>query len=79
DNTLTATEPQRPGPLAEFWGSFSENRGAVAGLVLVVFIALVAIFAPLVAPHSPIEQFRDFTKLPPVWEDGGRWAFPLGT
>lgn len=79
DNTLTATEPKRPGPFAEFWSSFSENRGAVAGLVLVVFIALVAIFAPFVAPHSPIEQFRDFTKLPPVWEDGGKWAFPLGT
>lgn len=79
DNTLTATEPQRPGPLAEFWGSFSENRGAVAGLVFVVLIALMAILAPVVAPHSPIEQFRDFTKLPPVWEDGGNWAFPLGT
>ncbi len=79
DNTLTAAEPQRPGPFAEFWGSFSENRGAVVGLALVVFIALVAIFAPLVAPHSPIEQFRDFTKLPPVWEEGGKWTFPLGT
>eukprot|EP01037_Dinobryon_pediforme_P048768 gene48768-biopygen22127 len=71
--------PARPGLLAEFWSSFSENRGAVIGLVLVVAIALVALFADWVAPHSPIEQFRDFTKLPPVWEDGGQWRFPLGT
>jgi dipeptide transport system permease protein len=71
--------PKRPSQLADFWSSFSENRGAVIGLALVVLIALTAIFAPLVAPHSPIEQFRDFTKLPPVWEDGGQWQFPLGT
>jgi dipeptide transport system permease protein len=44
-----------------------------------VLIALTALFAGIVAPHSPIEQFRDFTKLPPVWEDGGQWRFPLGT
>jgi dipeptide transport system permease protein len=80
DTTVApGTEPRRPGPLSEFWGSFSENRGAVAGLVLVTIIALMAIFAPLVAPHSPIEQFRDFTKLPPVWGEGGQWTFPLGT
>ncbi len=71
--------PKRPGQLADFWSSFSENRGAVVGLVVVVLIALTALFAGIVAPHSPIEQFRDFTKLPPVWEDGGQWRFPLGT
>jgi dipeptide transport system permease protein len=71
--------PKRPSQLADFWASFSENRGAVVGLVLVAVIALMAIFAPLVSPHSPIEQYRDFTKLPPVWEDGGQWQFLLGT
>jgi dipeptide transport system permease protein len=71
--------PKRPSQLSDFWSSFSENKGAVAGLIIVVLIALMAIFAPIVAPHSPIEQYRDFTKLPPVWETGGRWAFPLGT
>ena len=78
-DTAVTAEPKRPSQLAEFWGAFSENRGAVAGLVLVVLIALVAIFADLVAPHSPVEQYKAFTKLPPFWETGGTMQFPLGT
>ena len=55
-----------------------ENRGAVIGLAVVVFIVLVALLADVIAPHSPIEQFRDAVKAPPVW-DGGTWRFALGT
>lgn len=68
-----------PGPLAEFWSHFRRNRGAVIGLGTVLILAFVAIFAELVAPHPPAEQFRDFVLLPPVWIEGGSWAFPLGT
>lgn len=68
-----------PGPLLEFWRSFRENRGAVMGLVVVVAIVLVTIFAPLIAPYSPIEQYRDSVKLPPAFMQGGDWRFPLGT
>lgn len=78
--SLASAEPVRPEPsqLRAFWSAFSENRGAVAGLVFVVFIALLAIFAPWVAPHSPVEQFRQFVQRPPVWA-GGDWHFPFGT
>ncbi len=72
-------ERKPPGPVREFWSSFSENRGAVAGLVLVVSIILMALFAPLIAPYSPIEQFRDSTRLPPAWMEGGDWRYVLGT
>ncbi len=68
-----------PGPLAAFWRAFRENRGAVAGLAVVAAICLVAIFAPLLAPHSPVEQFRGFSKLPPFWEEGSDPRFLLGT
>ncbi len=68
-----------PGPLLSFWRSFREHRGAVAGLTVVLIILIVAIFAPLFAPHSPIEQFRGFTKLPPIWEEGGDSRFIFGT
>ena len=67
-----------PSPLRAFWSAFSENRGAVLGLAVVVFITLLALFAPFVAPHSPIEQFRQSVLLPPVWA-GGNWTFPFGT
>src|SRR5260363_3739 len=35
--------------------------------------------APLLAPHNPIEQYRDVVKLPPAWYAGGSWRFALGT
>jgi dipeptide transport system permease protein len=63
----------------DFWAAFRENRGAVLGLAVVVAVSLVAICADLIAPHSPIEQFRDFVRLPPAWEDGGTRQFLLGT
>ncbi|HSR71783.1 MAG TPA: ABC transporter permease subunit [Kiloniellales bacterium] len=66
-------------PLREFWFYFSENRGAVVGLFAALFIVVVAIAADVLAPHSPIEQFRDHLLQPPVWQDGGDWSFILGT
>jgi len=68
----------QPAPLAAFWAAFRENRGAVFGLVVISAIALIAIFAGLLAPHSPIEQFRDAVRARPVWA-GGTWRFPFGT
>jgi dipeptide transport system permease protein len=65
--------------LREFWHYFSENSGAVAGLVVIVLIVLMAVFADLLAPYSPIEQYRDHLLQPPAWQEGGSWAFPLGT
>ncbi len=65
--------------LAEFWSYFSENRGAVVGLVFFVCIVLIAIFANFLAPHSPTEQFREALLQPPFWQDGGSLSFPLGT
>ena len=82
DTLITlADEPNLHAPpsgVANLWSAFSENRGAVAGAAVAALIVLVAVFAPLVAPYSPFEQFRDFIKTPPAW-DGGTWAFPLGT
>lgn len=63
----------------EFWTHFSRNRGAVGALVVIVALAVVALFAPVLAPHSPVEQYRDFVKMPPAWLDGGHWTFILGT
>ena len=65
--------------LAEFWHYFSENRGAVIGLVVFGLLVVAAIFAPLLAPHAPNAQYRDAVLLPPSWEEGGRADFLLGT
>lgn len=71
--------PVQPSALRGFLRRFAEHRGAVAGLAVVTIIVLMAVFADLVAPHSPIEQFRDAVKTPPIWVDGGSWRYPLGT
>jgi len=65
--------------LADFWYYFSVNRGAVLGLIVFVALVLVAVFAPLLAPHDATQQYRDALLTPPVWQEGGKAAFLLGT
>lgn len=79
DNAGAGGLPPPPHPLREFWGYFSQNRGAIIGLVYVVFMVFMAVFADLIAPHSAIEQYRDATLLPPAWVEGGSSKFLLGT
>jgi dipeptide transport system permease protein len=74
-----AVPPAPPGEWRAFWGAFAENRAAVAGLAVVLVVAVVALLADLLAPHSPVAQYRDAVRLPPVWEAGGQWRFVLGT
>ncbi len=64
--------------LREFWYYFSVNRGAVIGLFVFIALVIVALLAPWIAPHSPIQQYRDALLVPPSWA-GGRPEFFLGT
>ncbi len=68
-----------PSPLREFWSYFSANHGAVAGLVIVIAVLLMAVFANVLAPYPPdLTNSAVFLK-PPAWQAGGSWAYPLGT
>ena len=71
--------PALPRFFAEFWSYFSENRGAVVGLVFFIAIVLIALFADFIAPHAPNHQYRDALLQPPFWQDGGSIKFFLGT
>ncbi|MBI2254774.1 MAG: ABC transporter permease subunit [Proteobacteria bacterium] len=77
-----ATAPKIVSPRREIWLSMRANKGAMAGLVVIAILVFLAVFADFVAPHSPIEQFREdptnYLK-PPVWQEGGSWQFILGT
>ena len=68
-----------PSQLAEFWHYFRENNGAVAGLAVILLVVLAAVFANVIAPHEPTLQNREAFLLPPVWQAGGSWSYPLGT
>lgn len=76
---MSATAPTPASPAQAFASAFAENRGALWGVVVLALIVLLALLAGWVAPHDPTAQFRDAVRLPPVWADGGRWAYPLGT
>jgi len=78
---LVAAEPvfREPPAALVFWRGFAANPGAVIGLVVMVLLIASAILADVLAPHTPIEQFRDHLLQPPSWQAGGSLAFPLGT
>lgn len=82
-NVVTSTENavvvSYPSPLKEFVTHFMRNKGAVIGLIFLIIMVLAAIFAPYIAPHSPIEQYRAHMLQPPVWQEGGSMQFILGT
>jgi dipeptide transport system permease protein len=73
------TLPHGPAAPVEFWNRFRQNRGAVLGLGILAGLLLLALLAPVAAPHPPAEQYRDFLLVPPCWAEGGTWHFPLGT
>ena len=79
DAAPTLIDTSRRAALAEFWHYFSVNRGAVIGLYVFAALVLIAIFAPLLAPHLPYQQYRDSFLVPPIWNAGGKAGFILGT
>ncbi len=56
---------KEPTPLQETWYNLKKNKGAMTGLVIIVLFILMAIFAPILAPHDPVEQVISLRKTPP--------------
>ncbi|MEJ8474425.1 ABC transporter permease [Roseibium sp. H3510] len=54
------------------------HQGLIIGTSIVALMVLIAIFAPLLAPHDPYAQSLMYRMKPPVFL-GGTWEFPLGT
>jgi peptide/nickel transport system permease protein len=56
----------------------AEPRVRIGG-ALMLLLLVVAITAPLLAPHDPGDQDLLHTLVPPVWTPDGDWSYPLGT
>jgi peptide/nickel transport system permease protein len=70
-------EPVRAAPsLARRMGG---NPSLVIGLGLVGIVVVMALAAPLLAPHDPYAQDLVRRMVPPVWYAKGTWLNPLGT
>ncbi len=67
------------------WNRLLKNKAAVVSMFVVGFFAIVAIFAPLLAPHNALEIYPNNSFRPPMWiysEDptqSGLAEFPLGS
>jgi oligopeptide transport system permease protein len=88
--TLTVLEQQnlsRPSRSLwrDAWRRLLRNRAAVLGVLVILFFMIVALFAPLIAPHNPLQINSGKDYLPPAWQktsptgQAGDPAFPLGT
>ena len=72
------------GYFALAWRNLRRDRAALLGAALIALISLAALFAPLLAPYDPAEQFRDGLTLdgqpvPSTIFSQGSLQFPLGT
>jgi peptide/nickel transport system permease protein len=48
-------------------------------MAVVAVVCLIALLAPLVSPHDPIQGSLTDNLEPPAWLDNGTWSYPLGT
>ena len=78
-SAASPASPSPPSPRREFVSAFAANRGAVLAFAVFVAVLIGALFAPWLAPHDPVQQFRDAMLTPPWWQAGGLAQFPLGT
>jgi dipeptide transport system permease protein len=61
------------------WNYFKESRGGMWGLAFLTLIMFCVIFADAIAPFDPTTQHMGDFLVPPVWSEGGRWPYLLGT
>ena len=84
--TLTNTRASRS-LWSNAWRQFRRNKLAMAGMVYLIFLAFVAVLAPMIAPHNPVQSdLRTAGKYrQAAWiqtDDPGTtgdWSYPLGT
>ena len=56
-----------------------DHAGVTIGAGVLLAIVLLALLAPLLAPHDPYAQDLSRRLIPPLWHAEGSWAHPLGT
>lgn len=52
---------------ADAWHRLVRNRAAVVGMIIIVIFVFVALFAPLLAPHNPLQLNSGKDYLPPAF------------
>lgn len=55
------------------------HKGLLIGASLLAVALLLALSAPLIAPHDPYAQDLTQRLIPPIWHEKGNWTHVLGT
>jgi peptide/nickel transport system permease protein len=76
---ISLAETIEPSAGARLRGRLFGHTSLVVGVGIIIMIALIAIFAPLIAPHDPYAQDLTRRIIPPIWYPKGTWAHVLGT
>lgn len=75
---VSTTQVTMPTPWESFYRSFVSNKGAVLGLIIMLVLVIVALFANVLAPHDPLRLYTGKEQLPPAMF-GGETQFIFGT
>ncbi|WP_246617873.1 ABC transporter permease [Rhizobium populisoli] len=78
-NLTAAEEPAPLTPRQIMRRRARKHRSLMIGAGIILVLAFIALFAPLLAPHDPFVQSLGKRMLPPVWVQGGNWDYLLGT
>jgi peptide/nickel transport system permease protein len=55
------------------------HKGLLIAVAMLGLIVIMALLAPIVAPHDPYEQDLARRLIPPIWSAKGTWTHVLGT
>jgi peptide/nickel transport system permease protein len=77
--TSGATRSERPSALRDALIQLARQPRVWVGGVILLLAMLMAVFAPHIAPHDPLDQDLLHMLAPPMWAPDGSTAFPLGT
>ena len=75
----TNKDPLDRHPMLEQLSQMWRNKTAVAGMIIIAIFILIAIFAPYISPHDPVETSLYDQLKPPFWYEGGTSKNILGT
>ena len=57
----------------------TRHKGFIFGGGVLVLVLVMAVLAPVIAPHDPYHQDLTRRMIPPIWSEDGTWEHPLGT
>lgn len=78
-NELGPTLVKRPSNLKRWWRLLIRSKTGTVGLIIVVVATMIAILAPVLAPHNPAAINPANMLTPPFWMENGTTEHILGT